>query len=234
MNYIFDLSDKLSFDEWAELEAQAADISQRHGCGVYAAFVDDFTEYGGGDSVYKTTYQLYHANELGMGENRDGIIILLSMADRDYAMFVYGENAENAFNEYGQEQLEESFLSDFGGDEWYSGVSHYLDTCDEYLTLAEEGKPVRKSTLPMYIIVVVSSLVISGVICLVLKWKMQTVHKKVEADEYVAAGGLQLTKKYDRYTHTTETRSKIHSDSDSDSGTSSCSGGGGSGRSGTF
>ena len=93
---------------------------------------------------------------------------------------------------------------------------------------------MRKSTLPMYIIVVVSSLVISGVICLVLKWKMQTVHKKVEADEYVAAGGLQLTKKYDRYTHTTETRSKIHSDSDSDSGTSSCSGGGGSGRSGTF
>lgn len=234
MNYIFDLSDKLSFDEWAELEAQAADISQRHGCGVYAAFVDDFTEYGGGDSVYKTTYQLYHANELGMGEGRDGIIILLSMADRDYAMFVYGENAENAFNEYGQEQLEESFLSDFGSDEWYSGVSHYLDTCDEYLTLAEEGKPVRKSTLPMYIIVVVSSLVISGVICLVLKWKMQTVHKKVEADEYVAAGGLQLTKKYDRYTHTTETQRKIHSDSDSDSGTSSCSGGGGSGRSGTF
>ena len=234
MNYIFDLSDQLSFEEWAELEARASDISQRHGCGVYVAFVDDFTEYGGGDSVYKTTYQLYHANELGMGENRDGIIILLSMADRDYAMFVYGANAENAFNEYGQEQLEESFLSDFGSDEWYSGVSHYLNTCDEYLTLAEEGKPVRKSTLPMYIIVVVSSLVISGVICLVLKWKMQTVHKKVEADEYVAAGGLQLTKKYDRYTHTTETRSKIHSDSDSDSGTSSCSGGGGSGRSGTF
>ena len=234
MNYIFDLSDKLSFDEWAELEAQAADISQRHGCGVYAAFVDDFTEYGGGDSVYKTTYQLYHANELGMGENRDGIIILLSMADRDYAMFVYGENAENAFNEYGQEQLEDAFLSDFGSDEWYSGVSHYLDTCDEYLTLADEGKPVRKSTLPMYIIVVAASCVVSGFICIMLQWKMQTVHKKVEANEYVAAGGLQLTKKYDRYTHTTETQRKIHSDSDSDSGTSSCSGGGGSGRSGTF
>lgn len=234
MNYIFDLCDKLSFDEWAELEAQAADISQRHGCGVYAAFVDDFTAYGGGNDVYKTTYQLYHANELGMGEKRDGIIILLSMADRDYAMFVYGENAENAFNEYGQEQLEESFLSDFGSNEWYSGVSHYLDTCDEYLTLADEGKPVRKSTLPMYIIVVAVSLVISGSICLVLKWKMQTVHKKVEANEYVAAGGLRLTKKYDRYTHTTETQRKIHSDSDSGSGTSSCSGGGGSGRSGKF
>lgn len=234
MNYIFDLSDKLSFDEWAELEAQAADISQRHGCGVYAAFVDDFTEYGGGDSVYKTTYQLYHANELGMGENRDGIIILLSMAERDYAMFVYGTYAETAFNSYGQEKLEKAFLGNFKEDDWYGGVSNYLSTCDEYLTRADAGKPVRESPALLIAIAVVASCLLSGAICLFLKRSMKTVHQKVEANEYVAPGGLQLSKQYDRYTHTTETRSKIHSDSDSDSGTSSCSGGGGSGRSGTF
>ena len=234
MNYIFDLSDQLSYEEWAELEARAADISQRHGCGVYVAFVDDFTEYGGGNDVYKTTYQLYHASELGMGADRDGIIILLSMDDRDYAMFVYGDHAEYAFDRYGQKELEDAFLGYFGDNDWYSGVSHYLDTCDEYLTRAEEGKPVRKNTLPMYIIVVAASCAIAGGICLMLKWKMKTVHQKAEANEYVAAGGLNLTKQYDRYTHTTETRRKVHDDSDSDSGTSSCSGGGGSGRSGKF
>ncbi len=234
MNYIFDLSDQLSYEEWAELEARAADISQRHGCGVYAAFVDDFTEYGGGNDVYKTTYQLYHASELGMGADRDGIIILLSMDDRDYAMFVYGDHAEYAFDRYGQKELEDAFLGYFGDNDWYGGVSHYLDTCDEYLTRAEDGKPVRKNTLPMYIIVVAASCAIAGGICLMLKWKMKTVHQKAEANEYVAAGGLNLTKQYDRYTHTTETRRKVHDDSDSDSGTSSCSGGGGSGRSGKF
>ena len=234
MNYIFDLSDQLSYEEWAELEARASDISQRHGCGVYAAFVDDFTEYGGGNDVYKTTYQLYHASELGMGADRDGIIILLSMDDRDYAMFVYGDHAEYAFDRYGQKELEDAFLGYFGDNDWYGGVSHYLDTCDEYLTRAEEGKPVRKNALPMYLIVVAASCAIAGGICLMLKWQMKTVHKKAEANEYVAAGGLTLTKQYDRYTHTTETRRKIHDDSDSDSGTSSCSGGGGSGRSGKF
>ena len=233
-NYIFDLSDQLSYEEWAELEARASDISQRHGCGVYAAFVDDFTEYGGGNDVYKTTYQLYHASELGMGADRDGIIILLSMDDRDYAMFVYGDHAEYAFDRYGQKELEDAFLGYFGDNDWYGGVSHYLDTCDEYLTRAEEGKPVRKNTLPIYIIVVAASCAIAGGICLMLKWQMKTVHKKAEANEYVAAGGLNLTKQYDRYTHTTETRRKIHDDSDSNSGTSSCSGGGGSGRSGKF
>ena len=67
------------------------------------------------------------------------------------------------------------------------------------------------------------------------KRSMKTVHQKVEANEYVAPGGLQLSKQYDRYTHTTEVRSKISSSDDSSSsGTSSCSGGGGSGRSGKF
>ena len=234
MNYIFDLSDQLSYEDWAELEARAADISQRHGCGVYAAFVDDFTEYGGGNDVYKTTYQLYHASELGMGADRDGIIILLSMDDRDYAMFVYGTYAETAFNSYGQEKLEKAFLGNFKEDDWYGGVSNYLSTCDEYLTRADAGKPVRESPALLIAIAVVASCLLSGAICLFLKRSMKTVHQKVEANEYVAPGGLQLSKQYDRYTHTTETRRKIHDDSDSDSGTSSCSGGGGSGRSGKF
>lgn len=235
MKYIFDNSDLLTFDEWEKLEARAADISQRHGCGVYVAFVDDFTEYGYGNDVYKTTYQLYHANELGMGENRDGIIILLSMAERDYAMFVYGTYAETAFNSYGQEKLEKAFLGNFKEDDWYGGVSNYLSTCDEYLTRADAGKPVRESPALLIAIAVVASCLLSGAICLFLKRSMKTVHQKVEANEYVAPSGLQMSKQYDRYTHTTEVRSKISSSDDSSSsGTSSCSGGGGSGRSGKF
>lgn len=235
MKYIFDNSDLLTFDEWEKLEARAADISQRHGCGVYVAFVDDFTEYGYGNDVYKTTYQLYHANELGMGDDRDGIIILLSMAERDYAMFVYGTYAETAFNSYGQEKLEKAFLGNFKEDDWYGGVSNYLSTCDEYLTRADAGKPVRESPALLIAIAVVASCLLSGAICLFLKRSMKTVHQKVEANEYVAPGGLQLTEQYDRYTHTTEVRSKISSSDDSSSsGTSSCSGGGGSGRSGKF
>lgn len=235
MNYIFDLSDQLTAEEWKEAEARAADISQRHNCGVYVVFVDNFKKYGDGDDVYKTTYELYHANELGMGEGRDGIIILLSMAERDYAMFVYGTYAETAFNSYGQEKLEKAFLGNFKEDDWYGGISNYLSTCDEYLTRADAGKPVRESPALLIAIAVVASCLLSGAICLFLKRSMKTVHQKVEANEYVAPGGLQLSKQYDRYTHTTEVRSKISSSDDSSSsGTSSCSGGGGSGRSGKF
>ena len=238
MNYIFDLSDQLTAEEWQEAEARAADISQRHNCGVYVVFVDNFKKYGDGDDVYKTTYELYHANELGMGEGRDGIIILLSMAERDYAMFVYGENASYAFNAYGQKQLEDAFLGYFGDNDWCGGVSHYLDTCDEYLTLAEDGTPVRSSPVPLIIAVVAGSCVIALVVCLILRAKMKSVHKGVDANVYATGGGLTLTDSYDHYSHTTESRTKIVDESKSGGGgggsTTSRSGGGGSGRSGKF
>ena len=231
MKYVFDVSDLLSFEQWEELESRAATLSQKHHCGIYFALVDDFTDYGSGD-VYETTYTLYHDSQLGMGEGRDRIIVLLSMAERDYAMFVYGDNAEYAFNDYGQLMLEEAFLDDFGNNDWYGGISHYLDACDEFLTKAEEGKPVRESPLPSIAIATGASCLIAAIVCSVFKYRMRTVHQQTEANAYITEGGLQLTDQYDQYTHTTETRTKI--EKESSSGTSSESGGGGSGRSGNF
>lgn len=231
MKYVFDVSDLLSFEQWEELESKAAALSQKHHCGIYFALVDDFTEYGS-DDVYETTYELYHDSQLGMGENQDGIIVLLSMKEGDYAMFVYGEYAEYAFNDYGQLMLEDAFLDDFRNNDWYGGISHYLDTCDEFLTKAEEGKPVRESPLPSIAIATGASCLIAAIVCSVFKYRMRTVHQQTEANAYITEGGLQLTDQYDQYTHTTETRTKI--EKESSSGTSSESGGGGSGRSGNF
>ncbi len=233
MQYVFDISDLLTYEEWAELEARAETFSQRHHCGIYFVIVDDYTEYGSG-SVYDITSQLYHNSALGLGADRDGLIVLLSMDERDYAMFVYGEYAEYAFDEYGQEKLEEAFLEDFGYNDWYSGISHYLDTCDEYLTKAEEGKPVRPSYWGGVLMMTGLSCLVAGIICLLLMRNMKTVYQKVEADTYLTAGGLHLTEQYDHYTHTTETRTKIEKASSSSSSSSSESGGGGSGRSGKF
>ena len=228
MQYVFDISDLLTYEEWEELETRAADISNRQHCGVYFALVDDFTDYGDG-SVYEVTYQLYHGSELGFGKDRDGIIVLLSMEERDYATFVYGEYAEYAFDDFGQEKLEERFLDDFGDNDWYGGISDYLDACDEFLTKASEGKPVRSSPWPKVGAAVGISCLMAGGICFLLLRGMKSVRQKKEADAYLTEGGLHLTQQYDRYTHTTETRTKIEKES-----SSSESGGGGSGRSGKF
>ncbi len=231
MRYVFDVADMLSYDQWRELEDRAAEISETHNCGVYFAFVEDYTETGA-DDIYEAAYSAYHSSKLGMGEDRDGIIVVLSMKERDYAMFVYGEYGEYAFSEYGCEQLEGEFLSYFGNDDWYGGVSAYLEACDEYLTLADEGKPVRANAMWGICLGVVLSFMVSGAVCTKLKKKMVNVQEKTEANAYVTAGGLALTEQSDIYTHTTETRTK--KEKSSSGGSVSRSGGGGHGRSGKF
>ena len=80
MRYVVDTYGLLSFDQWASLENQAANISEQHGCGIYIVTVDDYRNYGDG-SVYDVTTQIYHRSGagFGMGSGRDGIMLLLSM-----------------------------------------------------------------------------------------------------------------------------------------------------------
>lgn len=232
MQHVFDSSGLLTDQQRQELESRAEALSQSHHCGIYFALVDDYTDYADG-SVYEVTYQIYHNMQLGMGEDRDGLIVLLSMAERDYAMFVYGDYAQYAFNEFGREQLEERFLGYFGDDDWYRGISHYLDACDEFLTKAEEGDPVRPAYWKWHILAGAIGCLAAGTICAQRLSPMKTVHQKAEANVYLTHGGLKLTKREDQFVRMSETRQKIDKGG-SGGGTHSESGGGGSGRSGKF
>ena len=232
MQHVFDSSGLLDDQQRQELESRAAALSQSHDCGIYFALVDDYTDYADG-SVYEVTYQIYHNMQLGMGEGRDGLIVLLSMAERDYAMFVYGDYAQYAFNEFGQEQLEERFLGYFGEDDWYRGISRYLDACDEFLTKAEDGDPVRPAYWKWHILAGIIGCLAAGSICSKYLSPMKTVHQKAEANAYLTHGGLKLTKREDQFVRMSETRQKIDKGG-SGGGTHSESGGGGSGRSGKF
>ena len=229
LGYVIDTVPLLDDGEWNRLEDMAEMVSTRYGCGVYMVTVDDYEDYGSGD-VFDVATQIYHNddNGFGVGTGRNGIMLLLSMDDRDWAMFVYGENAEYAFNSYGQEQLEEVFLDNFAGNDWYGGFSDYIEACGEYLAKAEAGKPVRANPLWGIGLSTGLSCLVALAVCMVMKRKMKTARQKIEADAYISDGGLMLIASHDHYTHTTETSRKIERSS------SSRSGGDGSGRSGKF
>ena len=228
VNYVLDMAGLLDYDQWRTLEKRTAEIAARYGCGVYAVTVEDYADYG--SSIEGVIEDTYHQLELGEGSGSDGILLMLSMEDRDFATFVYGDQAEYAFNDYGLKQLQDCFLDNFADNDWYGGFADYLEECGTYLALAANGTPVQASPWRGVAIAVVSALLISLVICLILKGKMKSVSRKVEANAYVASGGLTLTGRQDLYTYTTETRRSTKSKS---SGSFSGSGGG-HGSSGKF
>ena len=234
LNYVTDAAGLLREGERARLEKMAEAVSQKYRVGVYIVTVEDFRDYHA-DGVYKATYTIYHNYTMGEGPNRDGIMLLLSMDDRDWAMFCYGSRSEYTFNKYGQQKLEKVFLDNFGENDWYGGFEDYIKECSSYLEKAAAGKPVRAGLLFPGLLVVGLSLLVTLVIVSVIWQKMVSVEAKVTANAYVSEA-LQLTEQTDHFTHKTTSKRKIERDSGSSSGGSSHSesGGGGSGRSGKF
>lgn len=229
--HVTDTAGILSEDEDYQLESHAEEVSQRYDFGIYVVTIPDYNDFNS-EGVFETAYGLYHEYTLGVGEDRNGAMLLLSMDNRKFATFFYGPKAEYTFDAYGQEKLEDYFLDEFHNDNWYAGLDGFVTGCEEFLAAAAAGEPVRKSHTTAVIIAIAASCVIAMIICLSLRGKMKSVRAAANADKYTS-GELNLTQSRDEYTHTTETRTKIESES-SGGESSSSSGGGGSGRSGSF
>ncbi len=153
LSYVTDAAGLLSENENMLLEKMAESVSKKYGVGVYIVTVEDYRDFHS-EGVYKATYTIYHEYTMGEGPNRDGIMLLLSMDDRDWAMFCYGSRCEYAFNSYGQEKLEKVFLDNFGENDWYGGFEDYVKECSVYLEKASAGKPVRASLFYPILIVI--------------------------------------------------------------------------------
>ena len=214
--YVTDEAGLLSENENMMLEKMAETVSQKYGIGVYIVTVEDYRDFHS-EGVYKATYTIYHEYTMGEGPDRDGIMLLLSMDDRDWAMFCYGSRCE--YN--------------FGENDWYGGFEDYIKECSVYLEKAALGKPVRASLFFPILIVIGLSLLAAVVIVSVIWQKMENVSKKATANAYVSAG-LQLTEQTDHFTHKTTSSRKIERSSSGGGSSHSESGGGGSGRSGKF
>ena len=232
VGYVNDYADILTGQEEQLLRAYAEEVAEKYHCGVYLLLVDDYYDYAW--DPFEAAYTVYHNNALGVGPDRDGVLLLLSMDQRDYAFFVYGPNAEYALNDYAQTQLEAAMLDDLAENRWYDGLEDFVGYCAYALEQAQfVGEPVRESLLPYYLGVWLLSAVMGAVVCLVLYSRMKTANVKTQAHDYISGSGLNLTRTGDIFTHQTVRRRKIQSSSGSGSSRPR-SGGGGSGRSGKF
>lgn len=224
--FITDQAQLLSETQWQTLEQQATNISNTYVCGVYVVIVEDYRDYG--TSMKNANDQIYNAYSLGSGEEHDGVLLLLSMDDRDYYLRSYGQWGNYAFSNEGFDQLEDVFLDDFEYNNWYDGLVDYLSESEAFLASAMQGEPrgeEGKILFDLLMIVGIPCLAALAV-CMVLKGQMKSVRKQANATDYMKLDENVLRIREDRFTHTTETRRRIES--------SSSSGSGDSGRGGKF
>ena len=231
---VIDTAELLSESEAEALDARCSELEQTYGCGVYLVTVDDYTAYYSADSIESFAESVFLDLGLGAGEEQDGVLLVLSMAERDYDICAHGMIGNRAFTDYGKGVLAERyFLSEFGSDNWYAGFDRYVDGCMEFLQMDAQDEPFDQNTDPerledigvlKWIVVIVIPLLTALVVCLVMKGKMKTARKQTHADAYIPQNGVRMLRQDDVYLTTTQTRVKIETQK-SGGGTSVNSGG---------
>jgi|GEM_PF-229341 len=249
--YVLDMAGLLSESERAHLEELAAETSEKYDSGVYVVTVNDYLDYN--TTPYEAAKTIFNDYGLGLGEDQSGTMLLLSMADRDYAYIARGEFGNYAFTDYGKDQLEDEFLDNFRNDDWYGGFQDFITESDYYMSQAAAGTPIDvpvKEPMPTGTAVAgsvgvgaVASCAGSAIKCNSLKKKMRSVKTKADASQYLAAGaaglagGLILRASTDQFLNTTVQRIPLHVNDDHKggwSGGTTIDSGGFSGHSGKF
>ena len=238
-NYVADAAQLLTDTQRITLENRAKELSNKYRCDVRIVTVQDMADFGF-RNIEDFSYYLYTEYDLGYGSGRDCVIFVLSMADRDYDLRVWGDHGKTAFTLYGIDNLLDNYvLKELRNDNYNAAFTKYLDRAEVYLKMADEGKPFDRATdstksSGTVVILVIISLVIAAGICLVWRSQMKTAKIARTAGSYIPQGGFKLTGQGDIYLYRTVTRRKIEKSSSSGGGARSGGRGGSSGRGGKF
>jgi len=243
-NLVLDEARLLSDSQREYLEERAQQISDKYNCEMLIRTVDDMRDYGFND-IEEFSLYLRNKYDFGYGKDKSCVVLVLSMADRDYDFRVWGDEVGKiAFTFYGIDAiLDRHILPPLGEDEYYKAFSRYLDKSEEYLQMAKDGAPFDSDNDHEYdgvyfgmklIVVIFLPLIIAGIVCTNWKSKMKTAKTARTADNYIPKNGFNLTGEEDMFLYRTTTRRKIERSSSSSGGGASSGGGGSSGRSGKF
>ena len=232
--YVKDAAGLMSDAERQTLESKAGELADRYGTGVYVLTVDDYRSYGGSSSIELWTEKLYLDNQLGLGSEQNGVILALSMAERDYCLKIYGSDALFAYTDYAQGQLTDRFVSSFRNNDWYGGFSAYLNFGEKILKEAADGTPMERTV--NWAGMIGGSSLLSLLIGFItgkgrvgsLRRTMKNTGIKRTAVNYIShESGMYMRSKQDHYVNTTVNRVRVSSSQNKTGG----HGGGGGGTS---
>lgn len=156
-------------------------------------------------------------NGYGIGPNHSGVLLLLDMDEREWAISTCGD-AIDALTDYGQEQIMDEVVEYLGDDEYYDGFRTYLDLLDEYFDAYESGEPIERKRdffdIVFNLIVALGIGAVAGFITITaMKSGMKTAKPQRGAQSYVKDGSFKLTKQRDMFLYTNTTRTRRQSSS---------------------
>lgn len=196
---VVDEADLLTDTEESELLSQVDEISERLLIDVVVVTVNSLE----GEDIKYYSADYYDYNGYGIGEDHDGIMLLISMEEREWFILTTGFGID-ILDDSDLEILEDEIVPYLSSGDYAQAFHVFAEGCDEEITYAnEEGIQDAK---PNILISIVIGLLLGLIPAFVMKGKLKTVHMQNSAGRYVDRESRNLTTKQDIFLYHTVNR----------------------------
>lgn len=242
---IADCADLLTAEEESRLEAKAQALADDYGMDTVILTVDSLE--GQDPESYADDY--YDQNGYGCGAENSGVLLLLAMDTRDWAISTCGDGIY-ALTDYGMELLFSEIAPELGTGNYCEAFSQYLSELETYYREFTRGAPIDGETFPyegpgsyesgsreetvsyapqkdspsLSLRILLSLLVgaaVGGVAIWVMRSGMNTGKAHSGATDYMTPGSFHFTNRQDILLHSRTTRTQRTENTASHSGGSS-------------
>ncbi len=224
---VVDEAGLLSAEEERVLETRAGEISEKYGMDVVILTV--YSLDGQDSESYADDY--YDSHGYGLGGDSSGVLLLLSMEYRDWAISTCGK-AIYALTDYGIQYIFSQIAPYLSEDEYYDAFSAYLDALEPYFDAYAQGSPIdgnapdyhgpgsyesgtqeetvyapEKAPVLRFLLVGLGvGAAAGGITVTVMASQMNTARHQRSAESYVQPGSYQLYENQTIFLHSHVTR----------------------------
>ncbi len=210
---VVDEADLLTVQQEEDIAGLAESITNTYNMDVAVVIISSLD--GKTSQAYADDY--YDYNGYGIGEDYSGVLFLLAIDDRDYAISTCGE-AIDALSDQDIDELLDCVFDDFRAGNYYLGLRTYLENLEsEFYDYANSKDESVKSSKPNYGKIGVFSLAIGagagGIGLASMRSGMNTAKPQVGAQSYLANNSFALPVKRDTFLYTRTSRTRIQTQS---------------------
>lgn len=112
------------------------EVSEKHNVDVTVLTVRSTN----GENTADFADNYYDDSDWGQGLSRDGVMLMISMGDREWYISTCGEGI-SSITDYGISYIGNEIIYELSEGDYAEAFEHYADICDRMLTQAEEGSP---------------------------------------------------------------------------------------------
>lgn len=212
-----DLAGLLSDSEEKALSTKLNEICNRQKMDIVVLTTNTLN----GQTTRDYADDVYDRGSFGYGENKDGVLLLISMEDSDWYISTSGYGI-TVFTDAGIQYIGKQIKEDLSDGDFAAAFDTFARLSDDFITQARSGTPYDSSNLPseplspIWIFISIAiGVFLSLIVVGQMKAKLKTVRFQAAAGNYMKAGSLNITESRDLFLYNTVSRTAKSKDNSS-------------------